>query len=226
MPDFSEPTEYADLRAAVREIARALCVPSFAEHARTATPQAELWTELGKAGFIGINVPTEYGGGGAGMSELALVATEAAAAGCPLLLLLVSSAIAVEVLRRHGTPEQKQEWLTRLSDGSIKVAFAITEPDAGSNSHHISTTAVRDGDDYVITGSKYYISGDRRVRRCPHWSPAPASTRPAGEAPDSLFLVPTDTPGLCWQPLPVAAQIPDRQFTVFYDEVTGAGVGA
>ena len=118
-----------------------------------------LWTDLGKAGFIGINVPAEFGGGGAGMAELAMVAEESAAAGCPLLTLLVSSAIGVEILRRHGSAEQQQEWLTRLADGSTKVVFAITEPDAGSNSHLITTTARRDGDDYLICGQKYYISG-------------------------------------------------------------------
>ena len=72
-----------------------------------------LWSDLGKAGFIGINVPEEFGGGGAGMSELALVAEESAAAGCPLLTLLVSSAIGVEILKRHGSPAQQQEWLTQ-----------------------------------------------------------------------------------------------------------------
>lgn len=218
MADFSDPAEYADLRAAVREITQAHGAAEFAEHGRTATPQSGLWSDLGKAGFIGINVPAEYGGGGAGMSELAVVTEESAAAGCPLLLLLVSSAIGVEVLARHGSAEQKQEWLTQLSDGSIKMAFAITEPDAGSNSHKITTTAVRDGDDYLITGSKYYISGVDEsaailtvVRT--------GVDEVTGKARMSLFTVPTDAPGLSWNVLPVAAQIPDKQFTVFFDQV-------
>ena len=159
MTDFAEPAEYAELRAAVREITAGYGLADYAEHGRTSTPQSELWAELGKAGFIGINVPERFGGGGAGMAELAVVAEESAAAGCPLLLLLVSSAISVEVLSRHGTPVQQERWLTAMADGSVKMAFAITEPDAGSNSHRITTTARRDGDDYVITGSKYYISG-------------------------------------------------------------------
>ncbi|MDQ2797668.1 MAG: acyl-CoA/acyl-ACP dehydrogenase, partial [Actinomycetota bacterium] len=218
MADFSDPAEYADLRAAVREITNAHGAAEFAEHGRTSTPQSGLWSDLGKAGFIGINVPTEYGGGGAGMSELAVVTEESAAAGCPLLLLLVSSAIGVEVLARHGSAAQKQEWLTQLSDGSIKMAFAITEPDAGSNSHKITTTAVRDGDDYLITGSKYYISGVDEsaailtvVRT--------GVDEVTGKARMSLFIVPTDAPGLSWNVLPVAAQIPDKQFTVFFDQV-------
>ena len=218
MADFSDPVEYADLRAAVREITLAHGPGEFAEHARTATPQSGLWSDLGKAGFIGINVPAEYGGGGAGMSELAVVAEEAAGAGSPLLLLLVSSAIGVEVLAKHGSEGQKQEWLTQLSDGSIKMAFAITEPDAGSNSHHITTTAVRNGDDYLITGSKYYISGvdeSAAILTVARTGVDEAT----GKARISMFIVPTSAAGLSWNVLPVAAQIPDKQFTVFYDQV-------
>lgn len=218
MADFSDPVEYADLRAAVREITAAHGPAEFAEHARTATPQAALWSDLGKAGFIGINVPAEYGGGGAGMSELAIVAEEAAAGGCPLLLLLVSSAIGVEVLARHGSPEQNQEWLTQLADGGVKMAFAITEPDAGSNSHQITTTAVRDGEDYLLTGSKYYISGVDESAAILTVARSGVDER-TGKAKLSLFIVRTDAAGLSWNVLPVAAQIPDKQFTVFYDQV-------
>ena len=218
MADFSDPIEYADLRAAVREITAAHGPAEFAEHARNGVPQSGLWADLGKAGFIGINVPAEYGGGGAGMSELVVVAEESAAGGSPLLLLLVSSAIAVEVLGKHGTKEQKHEWLTQLADGSVKVAFAITEPDAGSNSHHITTTAVRDGDDYLITGSKYYISGVDESAAILTVTRTGVD-EVTGKARISLFMVPTSAPGLTWNPLPVAAQIPDKQFTVFYDQV-------
>ncbi|MEP6980176.1 MAG: acyl-CoA dehydrogenase family protein, partial [Nakamurella sp.] len=159
MTDFTEATEITELRAVVRQIAGRYGGADYADHGRRGEPQEALWKELADAGFIGINVPAEYGGGGAGMTELAIVAEEAAAAGCPLLLLLVSSAIAVEVLARHGSDEQRDTWLTRLADGHTLVVFAITEPDAGSNSHRVATAARRDGDDWVLTGSKYYISG-------------------------------------------------------------------
>ena len=218
MTDFTEPTEYADLRAAIREITLSHGPAEYAEHGRTSTPMSGLWCDLGKAGFIGINVPEEFGGGGAGMAELAMVAEESAAAGCPLLTLLVSSAIGVEILRRHGTTEQRREWLTRLADGGTKVVFAITEPDAGSNSHHITTTARRDGDDYLISGQKYYISGVDEAAAI--ITVTRTGTDPiTGKAELSLFLVPIDAPGLSWNRLDVAAQIPDRQYTVFYDEV-------
>jgi hypothetical protein len=218
MTNFAEPAEYADLRAAIREITLTHGPAEYAEHGRTGTPMTGLWQDLGKAGFIGINVPAEFGGGGAGMAELAMVTEESAAAGCPLLLLLVSSAIGVEVLRRHGSPAQQEEWLTRLADGSSKVVFAITEPDAGSNSHHITTTARRDGDDYVIAGQKYYISGVEEADAV--ITVTRTGTDPVtGKAELSLFLVPMNAPGVSWNRLEVAAQIPDRQYTVFFDDV-------
>jgi alkylation response protein AidB-like acyl-CoA dehydrogenase len=219
--DFAEPAEYAEIRQAVREITARHGLAEYAERGRTSTPQTELWTELGQAGFIGINVPEAFGGGGAGMSELAVVAEASASAGCPLLLLLVSSAISVEILARHGSDEQQQRWLTAMADGSTKMAFAITERDAGSNSHRIATTARRSADgtgDYVISGSKYYISG---VDESAAVLTVAATGRDdaTGKAQLSLFIVPTDAPGLQATRLEVAAQIPDRQFTLFYDDV-------
>ena len=218
MTNFAEPAEYADLRAAIREITQTHGPAEYAEHGRTGEPMTGLWQDLGKAGFIGINVPAEFGGGGLGMAELAMVTEESAAAGCPLLLLLVSSAIGVEVLRRHGSAAQQLQWLTRLADGSTKVIFAITEPDAGSNSHHITTTARRDGDHYVISGQKYYISGVEEAAAV--LTVTRTGTDPVtGKAQLSLFIVPMDAPGLSWNRLEVAAQIPDRQYTVFFDDV-------
>lgn len=218
MTDFAEPAEYADIRQAVHAITARHGLAEYAAHGRTSTPQTELWAELGAAGFIGINVPEKFGGGGAGMSELAVVAEESAAAGCPLLLLLVSSAISVEILSRHGTVEQQQRWLTPMADGSSKMAFAITEPDAGSNSHRIATTARREGDDYLLNGSKYYISGIDESAAVLTVA-ATGRDEQTGRAQLSMFIVPTDAPGLRADRLEVAAQIPDRQFTLFYDDV-------
>jgi len=218
MVDFAESAEIAELRSVVRSIAGKYGGADFADHGRRGEPQDALWKELADNGFIGINVPEEYGGGGAGMSELAVVAQEAATAGCPLLLMLVSSAIAVEVLKRHGNDEQRTRWLPKLAAGHTKIAFAITEPDAGSNSHQISTAARREGDDYLLTGTKYYISGidEAEAVLTVVRTGVDASN---GRGRISLLLVPTDAPGLSWHPIDMAVQIPDRQFTVFYDGV-------
>ncbi|MDQ6658615.1 MAG: acyl-CoA/acyl-ACP dehydrogenase [Actinomycetota bacterium] len=220
MPDFSEPAEYAEIRQAVRQISEKHGLREYAERGKHSEPMTELWQELGEAGFIGINVPAEFSGGGAGMSELAVVAEGSASVGCPLLLLLVSSAICVEVLSRHGSAAQRAEWLTKLADGQVKMAFAITEPDAGSNSHNITTTAKPTDDgsgDWILSGQKYYISGVDESAAV--LTVARTGTDERGRAQISLFIVPTDAAGLAANRLPVAAQIPDKQFTLFYDQV-------
>jgi hypothetical protein len=157
--EFAESPEHQDLRKAVAAVTDQYGPEYFAERAITGEPTTELWHDLGRHGFIGINLPAQYGGGGAGMIELAIVCEETAARGCPLLLLLVSSAISGELLARHGSEERRREWLPRMASGDTKVVFAITEPNAGSNTRHISTSSVRDGGDYLLNGTKYYISG-------------------------------------------------------------------
>jgi alkylation response protein AidB-like acyl-CoA dehydrogenase len=209
--DFTESDEHRDLRAAVAAIARDFGPRYYAEHAAARTPCAQLWKALGDGGFIGVNIPTGYGGGGGGLTELAIVCEELAAQGTPLLLLLVSAAISAEVIAAYGTEEQKVRWLPGLADGSRKVVFAITEPDAGSNSHKIATTAVRDGDGWVLRGTKYYISGVDEAE-------AILVVASIGDGL-SLFLVATDAPGLVAHDLPVDVLLPERQYTLHFDEV-------
>src|SRR5580700_1990480 len=145
--DFAESAEHRALRAAVGDIAAKFGPHYYAERAAARRPCTELWQALGDAGFIGVNIGEAYGGGGGGLTELALVCEEIAAAGTPLLLLLVSAAISAEMISEFGTEEQRKTWLPGLASGTAKVVFAITEPDAGSNTLRISTTAVRDGED-------------------------------------------------------------------------------
>ncbi|HEY4701998.1 MAG TPA: acyl-CoA dehydrogenase family protein, partial [Streptosporangiaceae bacterium] len=207
--DFAETDEHRALRAAVAEIARDFGPAYYADHAARREPCTELWQALGQAGFLGVNIPEEYGGGGGGLVELEIVCEEIAAQGTPLLLLLVSSAISAEVIAEFGTDEQRKRYLPGLADGSSKVVFAITEPDAGSNTHKLSTTAVRDGDDWLISGTKYYISGVEEAEALL----VVARTRPATDAgPEqlSLFIVPTEAPGFTKQLLPVDLLLPER----------------
>jgi alkylation response protein AidB-like acyl-CoA dehydrogenase len=215
--DFDENPDHAAIREAVAKIAAPYGGTYYTEHAEQHLPTQELWTALGRAGFIGINIPERFGGGGAGLTELALVVEETAAQGAPLLLLLVSSAISGEVLSRFGTAEQQQAWLPAMATGESKVVFAITEPGAGSNTHEISTKAVRDGDDWLLSGSKYYISGVDEADAL--IVVARTGTDEAGKALMSLFIVPADSPGLTASPLPVSVSLPEKQFTLFFDEV-------
>jgi alkylation response protein AidB-like acyl-CoA dehydrogenase len=216
--DFRDSQEHLDLRAAVGAVTRPFGGSYFTERAERHEPTTEAWQALAKQGFIGINMPAEYGGGGAGLTELAIVVEQTAAEGCPLLLLLVSSAICGEMIARYGTPEQRQRWLPSLADGSARMAFAITEPDAGSNTHQLSTTARRDGDQWLLNGSKYYISGADEADAMLVVTRS-GTDQQTGNGLLSLFVVPTDAPGLTLQPLPVAAMMPERQFTVFFTDV-------
>lgn len=211
--DFLETDEHRDLRAAVGAIAAPFGGAYYAERARAGTECTELWHALGDAGFAGVNIPEEFGGGGGGLVELALVCEEIAAQGAPILLLLVTHAISAEVLVEYGTDAQRKEWLPGLASGRRKVVFAITEPGAGSNTHTLSTTARRVGDEWVVTGEKYYISGVDEAEALL------LVARTGDEGRLSLFLVPTDAPGLGKTVLPVDVLLPEKQFTLHFDEV-------
>ena len=220
--DFSESTEHRALRAAVAAIAQDFGPRYYAERAAERRPCAELWKALGDAGFIGVNIPEAYGGGGGGLTELALVCEEIAAAGTPLLLLLVSAAISAEMISEFGTDEQRKTWLPGLAAGTAKVVFAITEPDAGSNTLRISAAAVRDGEDWVLHGTKYYISG---VDEAEALLVVARTGQDERGARLSLFIVPSDAAGLDKQLLPVDLLLPERQFTLYFDGVR-VGPGA
>ncbi len=215
--DFVETDEHRDLRDAVGRIAGPFGGDYYVDHARRGVECTELWHALGDAGYIGVSVPEAYGGGGGGLVELALVCEETAAAGAPMLLLLVTHAISAAVIAEYGTEEQRKEWLPGLAGGREKVVFAITEPGAGSNTHQLATTARREGDEWVIRGEKYYISGVDDAEAL--LLVAKSGTDASGNAQLSLFIVPTDAPGLVKTPLPVDVMLPEAQFTLHFDDV-------
>src|SRR3984957_10008090 len=215
--DFGTPDEHTALRTAVADIAAGFGNEYYTRKAEAREFTAELWAALGKHGYLGVNIAEEYGGGGAGLTELAIVCEETGAQGCPLLLLLVSSAISGEVIGAFGTPGQRERWLPRLASGEGKIVFAITEPDAGSNTHRLATTAVRDGDHYVLRGQKYYISGVDEADAI--LVVARTGTDVGGGAALALLVVDVAVPGLTAQPLPVSVALPERQFTLFFDDV-------
>jgi len=214
---YVESEEQQMLRHQVREIGRKYGREYYSDKARKGESPDELWQEVARHGFIGVNTPEEYGGGGLGIYELSIVCEELAAAGCPLLLLLVSPAICATVIARFGTTSQKERWLPGLASGALKMAFAITEPNAGSNSHKLTTSARRDGEHWVLSGTKYYISGADDAD-------AILVVARTGGAEDgrgrlSLFIVDGDAPGLEKTLIPMQIPGADRQFTLFFDDV-------
>jgi alkylation response protein AidB-like acyl-CoA dehydrogenase len=204
-----ESREQRDLRAAVARLGDA----HGAGYNRTA-----LWAEAGRLGYLGVNLPEEYGGGGQGIEELSIVLEELGAAGCPLLLMIVSPAICGTVIARFGTKEQKHRWLPGLADGTCTMAFGITEPDAGSNAHRITTTARRaDGGGWVLSGRKVFVSGvDIADATLIVGRTEDART---GRLKPCLFIVPRDAEGFGRRQIDMELQAVEKQFELVLDDV-------
>src|SRR5690606_35646876 len=206
------------LRQSVGKIAERYGHAYFADRARAGGRVDELWAELGQGGFLGVHLPEEYGGGGGGLCEYAVVLEELAAHGMPLLMGVISPAITASIIWRHGSEEMKRDWLPGMAAGTRKMAFALTEPDAGTNSHAITTTVQRDGDGWLLTGAKYYISGVDESEALLVVA-RDGEARPSGRSPLSLFVVPVDASGLRTQQIVTELVVPEKQFTVFFDDV-------
>lgn len=217
MSTFTESEERQELRKAVAKLAGKYGREWFTERARNGEKTTELWLEIGKHGFLGINIPEQYGGGGGGIGDIAAVCEELAAQGCPLLLMVVSPAICGTIISRYGTEDQKQRWLPGICDGTSTMAFAITEPDAGTNSHNITTTARKDGDEWVLSGSKVFISGVDEADNV--LVVARTEDAKTGKLKPCLFVVPTDAAGFEYRQIPMEIVSPELQFQVFIDDV-------
>ncbi|QLJ03501.1 acyl-CoA/acyl-ACP dehydrogenase [Streptomyces sp. NEAU-sy36] len=209
---FAETTERRALREAVAAFARG-------RGAGAATPRdpGELWDEAGKLGYLGVNLPEEYGGGGQGITELSIVLEELGAAGSPLLMLVVSPAICGTVISRFGTAGQQRRLLPGLAAGTSRMAFGITEPDAGSNSHRLTTTARRDGTDWLLTGRKVFVSGVDEADAT--LVVARRADERTGRLKPCLFVVPRTAPGFEFREIEMELTAPERQFHLFLDEV-------
>jgi alkylation response protein AidB-like acyl-CoA dehydrogenase len=177
----------------------------------------ELWQALGEAGYLGVHVPEQYGGGGSGLADYNVIVEEVAAQGCPILSLVINS-ICSPIIEQHGSESLKQAWLPGLASGKKRLSFAITEPNAGTNTHKITTTARQEGQDWVIQGNKYWTSGldeaDSVMVVCREEK---ADDR--GRHPLSLFIVPAQHPGISRTPIETALHVPETSFTVFFDDV-------
>jgi alkylation response protein AidB-like acyl-CoA dehydrogenase len=183
--------------------------------ARGGGKMTELWSEAGSLGYLGVHIPAEHGGGGGGIGDLAAVLEELATAGCPLLMMVVSPAICATVISRFGTEDQKAKWLPGLCDGSLIFAFAITEPDAGSNSHRLTTTATRDGNEWILNGRKVFISGVDDAQAV--LVVARTADARTGKLKPALFVVPTDS--FEYKKIDTELVACEKQFALFFDDV-------
>jgi alkylation response protein AidB-like acyl-CoA dehydrogenase len=208
---------HLELRRSVARLVGKYGRTYFQEKVKTGGKVTELWSELGAAGFLGVHIAEEWGGGGGGMVEYGIVVEETAAQGCPLFTMVLQS-ICSPIIERFATQDMKEQWLPGLANGTKRMSFAITEPDAGTNTHRITTTATPVGDGWELNGAKYWTSAVDEAHAILVVARGPVAG-PDGRHPLSLFIVAPDAPGISMQPIENVVMSPDKQFMLFFDKV-------
>ncbi|WP_295852351.1 acyl-CoA dehydrogenase family protein [uncultured Xylophilus sp.] len=185
--------DHEAIRDAVREFSQRELWPHAAQWDRDHTFPREAHQGLAALGAYGICVPEEQGGAGMDYLSLALVLEEIAAGdGGTSTAISVTNCPVNAILLRYGSPQQQRDWLEPLAQGRMLGAFCLTEPQAGSDASSLRTTARRDGDAYVIDGSKQFITSGQNGQVA---IVIAVTDKAAGKRGMSAFLVPTDTPG-------------------------------
>jgi acyl-CoA dehydrogenase len=153
----------ADELAAVRDLARTFFTKEVAPHeerfAKQGYPDRDLYRKAGELGLLCAAIPEQYGGGGGTFAHEAVISTEQVRAGAGSLICGVHSAIVAPYILAYGSEQQKRDWLPRMARGELMGSIAMSEPGTGSDLQNITTRAIGDGDEYVITGAKTFISG-------------------------------------------------------------------
>jgi acyl-CoA dehydrogenase len=165
--DFEFTEEQKMIANSARDIAKDFPPEYWREKDEKGEFGEEFWKALSKAGFTGIVIPEEYGGAGMGMTELLIAIEELCASGCGMAgnwYLVLTEVFGGMSIVRHGTEEQKEKYLPGIAKGELEFCMALTEPDAGTNTLNIRTSAVKDGDEWVINGNKIFISGADRAK--------------------------------------------------------------
>src|SRR5690349_3338519 len=158
---YTEPwrkPEHDDLAELARTFFLKEVVPHAGRLEKQGHPDREHYRRAGELGLLGLSVPEEYGGGGGDFTHEAVLLHEQTLTGEGSLGLAVHSGIVTGYIAHYGTDEQKQRWLPGLVSGELIGAIGMTEPDGGSDVQAIRTRAVRDGDDYLVSGSKTFIT--------------------------------------------------------------------
>ncbi|WP_412078459.1 acyl-CoA dehydrogenase family protein [Streptomyces xanthophaeus] len=190
--------ELSEEQAAVRRLAREFTerevTPYAAEWDRAESVDRAIVKKLGDLGFLGLTVPEEYGGSGGDHLSYVLVTEELGRGDSAVRgIVSVSLGLVAKTIAAWGTEEQKNAWLPRLCSGDALGCFGLTEPGTGSDAGNLTTRAVREGDSYVLGGSKMFITNGT-------WADVVLLFARTGEEPGhrgvSAFLVPADTPGL------------------------------
>ncbi len=195
--DFKLNEEYEDLVRTVREFAQERIAPVIGEYVERHEFPYDIVREMGKLGLFGLPFPEEYGGMGGDYLAYCLVLEELARVDSSVAI-TVEAAVSLGAMpiHRYGTPEQKQIWLPRLCRGEALAAFGLTEPGGGSDASALRTRAVLDGDEWVINGSKAFITNAGTDITALVIVAAVTGELPDGRPEISTIIVPSGTPGL------------------------------
>jgi 3-oxocholest-4-en-26-oyl-CoA dehydrogenase alpha subunit len=209
--------EQEQLRAEIRATLEQVMTPERSAASRERIeggPEVrECVRALAAANLLGVGWPKEFGGQGFSAIEQFIFAEEARRVNAPIPLVTLNTV--GPTLMQFGTEEQKQTFLSAILDGSVEFAIGYSEPEAGSDLAALRTTAVRDGDDYVINGQKMFTSGAAYADYI--WLAARTDPNAKKHKGISIFIVPTSSPGFSWQPLHTMPGI--STFYTFYDNV-------
>ncbi len=182
------------IQSMVRDFAREMIAPTAMQRDLTKEFPAENLRRLGELGLMGMMIPPQYGGAGADTISYVLALSEIAyACASTAVVMSVQNSIVCESILRYGNEDQKQRFLVPLSSGQEIGAFALTEPNAGSDPVRQSAKAVRDGDTYILNGTKRFITTGKNANTIIVTAKTDASMRHKGI---SAFLVKKDNPGL------------------------------
>ncbi len=206
------------VREAVRSLLRSYGRGYFLECYRNGREPEALWHDLCKAGYIGAGVPEYLGGAGSSLEAVIAVGEELALAGMPLLSFIMTE-LCLPVLARSALPGTAARLLPPIINGDRRLAFAITEPDAGTNSFAMRTTAIRSGQEYIVSGRKRWISSagdaDDLFLVCAGDEPSRRGPR----RPITILMVDMRSPGISTEVLSADAGTPERQYDVIFDNV-------
>ncbi|MDT0342584.1 acyl-CoA dehydrogenase family protein [Streptomyces litchfieldiae] len=199
--DHRLPTEHEDLRRTVEAFAHDVVAPKIGEFYENHEFPYEIIREMGRMGLFGLPFPEEYGGMGGDYLALCLALEELARVDSSVAITLEAGvSLGAMPIHRFGTEEQKRQWLPRLCAGEILGAFGLTEPGFGSDAGGTRTTAVRDGDSWVINGTKSFITNSGTDITGLITVTAVTGRKPDGRPSISAIIVPSGTPGLTVAP--------------------------
>ena len=190
-----DPETRDQLIGQVRRFVRETCLPLESKVADDDRVPDAVVAEMRKLGLFGLSIPEEYGGLGLNMEEEVLVAFELGRTS-PAFRSVIGTNVGIgsQGVVMFGTAEQKKEWLPKLANGDVIASFALTEPNAGSDAASLRTTAIRDGNDYVINGTKRFITNASRAGMFTLMARSDPSKKGAGGI--SAFIVPANTKGI------------------------------